>query len=61
VIADAVAAGLQARSAQVAKEDAAAAKAGEESVAAGEPLADWEKELLTSNAEADAATPKAGE
>jgi small subunit ribosomal protein S2 len=61
VIADAVAAGLQARSAQVAKEDAAAAKAGEESVAAGEPLAEWEKELLASNAEADAAAEKAGE
>ncbi len=61
VIADAVAAGLQARSAQVAKEDAAAAKAGEESVAAGEPLADWEKELLASNAEAEAAAEKAGE
>jgi small subunit ribosomal protein S2 len=65
VIADAVAAGLQARSAQVAKEDVAAAKAGEENVAAGEPLADWEKELLASNAEAaasaDASTEKAGE
>ena len=46
VIADATAAGLQARSAQVAKESAAAAKAGEETVAAGEPLADWEKDLL---------------
>jgi small subunit ribosomal protein S2 len=47
VIADAVAAGLQARSANVAKETAEAAKAGDETVAAGEPLADWEKELLT--------------
>jgi small subunit ribosomal protein S2 len=46
VIADAVAAGLQARSANVAKEAATAAKAGVEEVAAGEPLADWEKELL---------------
>jgi len=46
VIADAVAAGLQARSANVAKEAAAAAKAGAETVAAGEPLADWEKDLL---------------
>ena len=44
VIGDAVAAGLQARSANVAKESAEAAKQGE--VAAGEPLADWEKELL---------------
>jgi small subunit ribosomal protein S2 len=46
VIADAVAAGLQARSANVAKEATEAAKAGDDSVAAGEPLADWEKELL---------------
>ena len=46
VIADAVAAGLQARSANVAKEATEAAKAGEATVAAGEPLADWEKELL---------------
>ena len=46
VISDAIAAGLQARSANVAKEAAAAAKAGAESVAAGEPLADWEKELI---------------
>ena len=46
VIADAVAAGLQARSANVAKEATEAAKTGSDSVAAGEPLADWEKELL---------------
>jgi len=46
VIADAVAAGLQARSANVAKEATEAAKTGTDSVAAGEPLADWEKELL---------------
>jgi small subunit ribosomal protein S2 len=51
VITDAIAAGLQARSANVAKETAAAAKAGAESVAAGEPLADWEKELLGAPAE----------
>jgi small subunit ribosomal protein S2 len=51
VISDAIAAGLQARSANVAKEAAAAAKAGAESVAAGEPLADWEKELLGAPAE----------
>ena len=51
VITDAIAAGLQARSANVAKEAAAAAKAGAESVAAGEPLADWEKELLGAPAE----------
>jgi small subunit ribosomal protein S2 len=54
VIADAVAAGLQARSAKASEESA---KANEESVASGEPLADWEKELLASNAEAE----KAGE
>jgi small subunit ribosomal protein S2 len=51
VISDAIAVGLQARSANVAKEAAAAAKAGAESVAAGEPLADWEKELLGAPAE----------
>ena len=51
VITGAIAAGLQARSANVAKETAAAAKAGAESVAAGEPLADWEKELLGAPAE----------
>jgi small subunit ribosomal protein S2 len=51
VIADAIAAGLQARSANVAKEAAAAAKAGEEAVAAGEPLADWEKELISGTEE----------
>jgi small subunit ribosomal protein S2 len=51
VIADAIAAGLQARSANVAKEAAAAAKAGEETVAAGEPLADWEKELISGTEE----------
>jgi small subunit ribosomal protein S2 len=46
VIADAIAAGLQARSAQASKtaeenKDGAVAE-----VAAGEPLADWEKEIL---------------
>ena len=46
VITDAIAAGLQARSANVAKEATEAAKAGTENVAAGEPLADWEKELI---------------
>ena len=46
VITDAIAAGLQARSANVAKEATEAAKAGAENVAAGEPLADWEKDLL---------------
>ena len=46
VIADATAAGLQARSTNIAKETAEAAKAGAETVAAGEPLADWEKDLL---------------
>ena len=57
VIADAVAAGLAARSQHAAKE-AADAKAGATQVAAGEPLADWEKELLgaaaTENTEAKA-------
>ncbi|MEN9516940.1 MAG: hypothetical protein RLZZ159_806 [Actinomycetota bacterium] len=56
VITDAIAAGLQARSANVAKEATEAAKAGAENVAAGEPLADWEKELL-----AGAEAPKAEE
>ena len=59
VIADAVAAGLQSRSANVAKEATEAAKTGAESVAAGEPLADWEKELLGTPAEA-APTESAG-
>jgi len=52
VIADAVAAGLQARSAIVAKEAMDAAKSADESVAAGEPLADWEKELLAGPSDA---------
>ena len=60
VIADAVAAGLQARSANVAKEATEAAKAGEATVAAGEPLADWEKELLGKSAP-DAADNKSNE
>jgi small subunit ribosomal protein S2 len=61
VISDAIAAGLQARSANVAKEAAAAAKAGAESVAAGEPLADWEKELIGAPADNSApATESAG-
>ena len=59
VISDAIAAGLQARSANVAKEAAEAAKAGAESVAAGEPLADWEKELLGAPA-AETSTETAG-
>ena len=53
VIADAVAAGLQARSANVAKEAAESAKQGE--VAAGEPLADWEKELLGNSGSTESA------
>jgi small subunit ribosomal protein S2 len=60
VIADAVAAGLQARSANVAKEATEAAKAGADSVAAGEPLADWEKELL-GNSASDNAENKSNE
>jgi small subunit ribosomal protein S2 len=40
VIADAIAAGLQARSAQVKEENKQA------EVAEGEPLADWEKDIL---------------
>ena len=59
VIADATAAGLQARSANIAKEAAEAAKAGAETVAAGEPLADWEKELLGAPA-AEGSTESAG-
>jgi len=59
VIADAIAAGLQARSANVAKEAAEAAKAGAETVAAGEPLADWEKDLLGAPA-TEGATESAG-
>jgi small subunit ribosomal protein S2 len=42
VITDAIAAGLQARSANVKAESKSDAPA----VAAGEPLADWEKEIL---------------
>ena len=59
VIADAVAAGLQARSANVAKEATEAAKVGADSVAAGEPLADWEKELL-GNADSGNSNESAG-
>ncbi|MDP1719769.1 MAG: 30S ribosomal protein S2 [Candidatus Nanopelagicaceae bacterium] len=47
VITDAVAAGLQARAAASVKEEV---KADTETVAAGEPLADWEKEILSGNA-----------
>lgn len=47
VITDAVAAGLQARAAASVKEEV---KADAETVAAGEPLADWEKEILSGNA-----------
>ena len=43
VITDAVAAGLQARAATTVKEEV---KADTETVAVGEPLADWEKEIL---------------
>ena len=43
VITDAVAAGLQARAAATVKEEV---KADTETVAAGEPLADWEKEII---------------
>jgi small subunit ribosomal protein S2 len=57
VIADAIAAGLQARSANVAKEAMDAAKSAEGSVAAGEPLADWEKELLAGSTEAPSDAP----
>ncbi len=48
VITDAVAAGLQARASITATKEAAAeaAKGGAEAVALGEPLADWENELL---------------
>jgi small subunit ribosomal protein S2 len=60
VITDAVAAGLQARSANVAKEASEAAKAGDAAVAAGEPLADWEKELL-GNSASDSAEDKSSE
>lgn len=47
VITDAVAAGLQARAAATVKEEV---KSDTETVAAGEPLADWEKEILSGNA-----------
>jgi small subunit ribosomal protein S2 len=57
VIADAIAAGLQARSAKVAKEAMDAAKSAEGSVAAGEPLADWEKELLAGSPDAPSDVP----
>lgn len=57
VIADAIAAGLQARSVNVAKEAMDAAKSAEGSVAAGEPLADWEKELLAGSTEAPSDAP----
>jgi small subunit ribosomal protein S2 len=54
VITDAIAAGLQARAANVKEE----VKPDAESVAAGEPLADWEKEVLAgSTAETPAETP----
>ena len=47
VITDAIAAGLQARAANVKEE----VKPDAESVAAGEPLADWEKEVLAGSTE----------
>ncbi|HUW87487.1 MAG TPA: 30S ribosomal protein S2 [Candidatus Paceibacterota bacterium] len=50
VITDAVAAGLQARAAASVKEEV---KADTETVAAGEPLADWEKEILSGDAAPD--------
>ncbi len=53
VITDAIAAGLQARAAASVKEEV---KPDAESVAAGEPLADWENEILTGGAVA-AETP----
>ena len=56
VITDAIAAGLKARSANVkeeAKSDAPAA------VAAGEPLADWEKEILDAPVADAPTTPEA--
>jgi len=46
VITDAIAAGLKARSANVKEENKSDAPA----VAEGEPLADWEKEILDSSA-----------
>ena len=52
VITDAIAAGLKARSANVKEEAKSEAPAA---VAAGEPLADWEKEIL----DGTAATPAA--
>jgi small subunit ribosomal protein S2 len=52
VITDAIAAGLKARSATVKEETKSDAPA---EVAAGEPLADWEKEIL----DAPVATPVA--
>ncbi|MGY2085628.1 30S ribosomal protein S2 [Blastococcus sp. SYSU DS0539] len=59
VIADAVAEGLMARSA--AQANAGREDGGEPAVAAGEPLADWERELLTGGTadEQAAATPPA--
>jgi small subunit ribosomal protein S2 len=62
IITDAIAAGLQARSAIAATKEAAAeaARAGAESVASGEPLAEWEKDLLGATAtEVVAETPAA--
>lgn len=57
VITDAIAAGLQARAAASVKEEV---KPDAESVAAGEPLADWENEILTGgpvSVESPAETP----
>ena len=54
VVADAVAEGLMARSA--AQADAGRGEAGEPVIGGDEPLADWERELLTGGADA-AATP----
>lgn len=51
VITDAIAAGLQARAANAVKEEV---KPDVETVAAGEPLADWEEEILTGTPTTDA-------
>src|SRR5688500_8606204 len=55
VIADAVAEGLMARSA--AQADAGRGEAAEPVIGGGEPLADWERELLTGGDTAAGATP----
>ncbi|MFM8921292.1 MAG: 30S ribosomal protein S2 [Candidatus Nanopelagicaceae bacterium] len=52
VIADAIAAGLQARSAQASDAKEEGKDGAQAEVAAGEPLADWEKEILEGATEA---------